>query len=764
MMKLLSSRYYLKLILFCLLISTIPVAFIGLFSYNSASRMIQNKVNEGNMQLLAQTQISVEQPLRVIERSMLQFLISNNVSTTIDSIKVPYDFEMVQDIVNGLNSLNTEDIKLEDLALVSFKNDIVISIHEFYYLSQLQEKSQFSQLSKETKYSYWLKWNGPLIGGSNISSEGPNGVIFVRKIMPVNYSGTPPFIIAKITSSEISKYINDSVLGDIMIVDSAFNVIASKDKTTLGKDLSQTVYGKKISSMGDSNKGRFSIEMDGNKVEINYLKSDYNRWIYISTTPEKIITRDSRSIGLVTFLTCLAILVIIILISFLGTKRIYTPIRKLYETVSTGSNGNAAHKDKDELKYLDDSIHSLVSSRTILAKKLESQTEQIKVYYLSEMLLGQVKTNEINDKLQSMGFTISWGHMGILVLEADTLEGSAFSEENKDLAMFAVNNIVCELIPETNRLSPVIIKQSYAVILGSRHDLDETFSSYMISQANMIQRVIKEYLKIKVSIGISRPFSDLSQVHKAYLEAVDALKLKLMLGSESIIDIAGIQRKQVIQTGLSWKLEDELLCAVKLADRKKAEELLTALIDEIFCNNRSYIEFQASLGMLLMDLIRIAQGIGITALELFGEEEYLFEKFIEFRAKNDVEQWFRKLLVIPIIQLLEVRRRSQHQKISEEIITMIHEQYDKDISLELCAERLNYNSKHISRVFKQETGVSFSDYLARYRLEVAKKMLKETNLKISDIAEKLQYQNAQNFIRYFRKIEGITPGHYREND
>ena len=762
MMKLISSKYYLKLILFSLLISTLPVAFIGIFSYNSASGMIQSKVNEGNMQILTQTQISVEQPLRQIDNSMLQFLMSGDLPSTISSIQIPMDYDKVNGIANGLNRLNSEDIKLEEVALICIEKNIGISSHDLYYLDQLQEKSQFLKLGSDPKYSFWSKWKGPIISGSNVSSEDSVGVVLVRKIMPIYYPGTPPFIITKIPSSEINKYINDSKLGDIMIVDSNFNVIASKDAAMLGKDLSQTVYGKKISSMGDSSKSGFSDVVGGNRVVVNYLKSDYNGWIYVSTTPENVITRDSRSIGFVTFFTCLVIMVIIILVSFFGTQKIYSPIHKLYETVSSDSAGGVT--GKDELKYLGDRIHNMVSNQTLLTKQLKSQSEKIKEYYLTEMLLGEVKSEEINDKLQFLGFDTLWGHMGVLILEIDTLDGSAFSADNKDLVMFAINNVVCELVPETNRLSLVKINQSYAVVIGSSHDLDETFSNYAVSQANMIQRVIKEYLNIKVSIGISRPFTELSQVHKAYMEAVDALKHKLMFGSEAIIDIDDIQRRQAIQTGISWKLEDELLCAVKLSDREKADKLLTSLIDEIFRNNPSYIEFQASLGMLMMDLIRIAQSLGMTAKELFGKEEYLFEKFIEFRTQGEVEKWFRQSLINPIMQLQDERRRSQQQKISDEIIKMIHEQHDKDLSLELCAERLNYNPKHVSRVFKQETGISFSDYLAQYRLEVAKKLLKETDMKISDIAEKLQYQNAQNFIRYFRKIEGITPGQYRGNN
>ncbi|MGO4350167.1 helix-turn-helix transcriptional regulator [Paenibacillus sp. MCAF9] len=84
------------------------------------------------------------------------------------------------------------------------------------------------------------------------------------------------------------------------------------------------------------------------------------------------------------------------------------------------------------------------------------------------------------------------------------------------------------------------------------------------------------------------------------------------------------------------------------------------------------------------------------------------------------------------------------------------------MSLELCAGRINYHPDYVSRVFRKETGVTFSEYLSRYRLQMAKIWLAETDMKVAEIADKLQYNIAQNFIRYFRKMENITPGQYRE--
>lgn len=73
-MKLRSLSFLSKLLLFSILIGTLPVIVLGTFSYYNSSLTVQEKVNEGNKLLLQQTQMVVEQMLRTVDNSATQFL------------------------------------------------------------------------------------------------------------------------------------------------------------------------------------------------------------------------------------------------------------------------------------------------------------------------------------------------------------------------------------------------------------------------------------------------------------------------------------------------------------------------------------------------------------------------------------------------------------------------------------------------------------------------------------------------------------------
>lgn len=106
---------------------------------------------------------------------------------------------------------------------------------------------------------------------------------------------------------------------------------------------------------------------------------------------------------------------------------------------------------------------------------------------------------------------------------------------------------------------------------------------------------------------------------------------------------------------------------------------------------------------------------------------------------------------------LEQRMHSTIQK----ALDYIQEHYDSDLSMPMATDYISMPVSHFSHIFKAEVGMTFSEYLIAYRMEKARLLLESTDTRISDIAEKLRYNNLQNFIRVFKKMNGMTPGEYR---
>lgn len=92
----------------------------------------------------------------------------------------------------------------------------------------------------------------------------------------------------------------------------------------------------------------------------------------------------------------------------------------------------------------------------------------------------------------------------------------------------------------------------------------------------------------------------------------------------------------------------------------------------------------------------------------------------------------------------------------------ILEHHASDISLSSVAERVGLSTVYLSKLFKQESGENFSDYLTRVRIEKAKEYLKDPHYKIYEISELIGYKNLKHFYKLFRKFTGFTPSEYRD--
>ncbi len=89
---------------------------------------------------------------------------------------------------------------------------------------------------------------------------------------------------------------------------------------------------------------------------------------------------------------------------------------------------------------------------------------------------------------------------------------------------------------------------------------------------------------------------------------------------------------------------------------------------------------------------------------------------------------------------------------------------DGDLRLQTLADYVHLSPVYLSKLFKQETGDNLSDYIASARIERAKYLLANTDLKIYDVARLSGYQSPKHFMLVFRKAVGVPPGAYREEN
>lgn len=98
-----------------------------------------------------------------------------------------------------------------------------------------------------------------------------------------------------------------------------------------------------------------------------------------------------------------------------------------------------------------------------------------------------------------------------------------------------------------------------------------------------------------------------------------------------------------------------------------------------------------------------------------------------------------------------------YSKTIKKSIDYIHKNYKQDISLQDISNYVFLSHEYFSRLFKEEVGENFSSYLTNYRMKKAESLIKNTDMKISQIAIEVGYTNASYFSRSYKKFKGISP-------
>ena len=107
----------------------------------------------------------------------------------------------------------------------------------------------------------------------------------------------------------------------------------------------------------------------------------------------------------------------------------------------------------------------------------------------------------------------------------------------------------------------------------------------------------------------------------------------------------------------------------------------------------------------------------------------------------------------------ETERMNQ---VAEKIRTYIRENYMNEISMQDAARQFNYSDAYFCKLFKQCFDQNFTTYLTNFRINEAKRLLKDRNISVKDAGMKVGYYDSNYFAKVFKRVTGMIPSEYRE--
>lgn len=474
-----------------------------------------------------------------------------------------------------------------------------------------------------------------------------------------------------------------------------------------------------------------------------YLLNEYfdekRQMGYTSIYSGKQVAEQYAKTNLVSMGFFLVLVMIDIIVFVLLKRDWYKPVRSLIDNMGevpaddSGQSGNEIYMISEIMSSLKTDIYSTMNEKELLK-------DELKDIYISLKASGFDTARDVSDlEMQSQG-DASYIIICCVFENRFGIADEAFASE---FEMEISQKLFCKRL--------LIDVETYTYLLT--FTAGTAYQTILSKTIDGLEHAVKFCL-----IGVSNPETNISKVREIYKESHMA-----MLNSESdegggfhrITYYEDVKSQAVAYFELT--LENQRVL-VNLASHGSVAKT-RAIFDEIVAVNMDKNYFQQKL--LCNAMINILNEVAAMK-NIYDDDDKRLEH-------EEWEKGLRSAYNLSLVysglkeRLLSVTQyiHDNTQAMTDVILRYIDQNYHRQISLENLEEELHVSYAHISRTFKKEMGMTLVNYLQMKRLEKAKELMKnEKGIKISHVAQATGFNTVGNFIKLFKKFEGITPGEF----
>lgn len=565
---------------------------------------------------------------------------------------------------------------------------------------------------------------------------------------------------------EVMNSIKNSKGNSVFIIDTIGTVVSHSNKEMVLKNVMQEEYIKKIVAFG-KNEGYFTEKIDSVEYVITYIYSSKLKWYFIEMVPYESIYARNFEIRNIVLIITFVILILETGISILIALKVSSPFEKFIKDLrSYSSSYILAEKkqSKNELEQISNSYLKLVQNIQTLKVKDGQWQMQLKTKVMTDYLINRASYKEdVREVFRNFSIDNYKGKYVVSILRIDNY-GSFLGnpKETRDLLRLMLCNIASEIAVVEFRNEVVDMNTDHIALILETDTEWENSRDSLVNIIKKIQAVVEDISGLSVSAGIGSPVTYLNDLYISYERAVEVSNYRLVYGHKVVLLIDEIMHriKESFNDSLLIQKENEMFEALNLGKSEQVEKCF----DSIVCVLGSY-----SYKTVMMYFYKLY----FTTLHLLssvvGNEDVVTHNNAEteinkLETVEEIKAWFMNLF-LEILERLEEKKNNKTYNLIYGVSDYINDNFsNQNLSAELLSEKVSLTPHYFGKVFKKVTGMTYTEYITRLRIEKAKELLVDTNYKINEIGEKCGFTNYSYFVTIFKKNEGITPNTYRSEN
>lgn len=338
--------------------------------------------------------------------------------------------------------------------------------------------------------------------------------------------------------------------------------------------------------------------------------------------------------------------------------------------------------------------------------------------------------------------------------------------ENRNLMrqiLFKGSEIVQDNLQKDGRRVLMAVKGSdiYCVMSGNEEQLDQG-AAYLKKIKVDLMKLSEIFSEIKAWAAIGKRISVVGDVSASILSAEEALLGRFINKNSEILTVQD-SVSEPVEKDFEWNMEKErFLNSMEVLDIDWIQKELKRLQDRMnSAQNLTGIQIKK----IYLNIITTFQfGLHRFGIELTSREECSPEQM--FKQSSTVEELFAKLnyYIVDGLRAWEGQRNLNggEKKYVLKAKQYINEFYYMPLTLEEVSDYVGFNASYFSSIFKKEMNQSFSEYLTEIRIRYAKQMILNENIGITEVSERVGYNDKKYFAKVFKKNTGLTPYEFKK--
>lgn len=756
-------RYKYKIMIYIFTLVILAVLAFGFYNYHNYLSQLKERTSQSSEMKLEQIVGRIDERLLYIRRYYIAISRGTEVQYALDNKLSLSEYSKIKSAIDVLSGNNVLNDYLSEFTFINFRTNDVLSQKGMYQLPEAKNSEQVTKLFENGNSlldrTFWLyDSKTPVLHADDINYRltiTTGGLSFCIKLPYANPT-IYAMIIANVNGNELYAWMEEGLLDgeEFVVLDADGNCLFTSD-TAFAEAY---VNAKKLNNKNDT---KLRTE-EGTDYIISSKHSSVMDWEFCVGSNWDSIGKEAINFS---FTLLALIFVVLIIAALLVVYAIYSPISNLTEK-ATKSSMYQQGEIRDELKFLENSFEHMVGSNALLEEKVKEQRQSVMELFELRLLRGELTEDEIDAYLDRFSIEPNDTFSTItIILRSPTENESLSSEKEAEICNEIVKNIPPEL-KKIISLQPVYYAR--AIFLVIREENKNIMLHLTMELFNGLQKYVKNTYGLNIIAGVSEQHNNFHELNQAYQESICALnnvEEETEGNSSENYSYYRLYTKRISKGKKKYdrSYEKEVCSAIMGCDREQTYEAVNHFFHSLKSKELSRDDTIIYLNQFINAIILSFQEFGLEPETMFEDGlTKIYMHVIQFYSLDECRKYIKSVLIDTAMRMQEAMNQERAGSIMENIQKLIEEKKG-NITLGECADILNYHPTYIWKILKMEKGRSFSEYLEEYKLTLSKKLLLETDMTVNDIAAELNFTNAQNFIRFFNRAQGTTPGKFRKS-